>query len=239
MGASHGVSHEPDCAAHGDVVGFPRCTRFGEWGMNPAIPPILVEAGVVIRQFASLLDGQLGRVQHGDEVFAYRASVATRGAQLDTAVLSTIRAGVGLPHGFYAAAEVDLGGLTQVGAATTEMMSTGTLGTPALQQDRGFVVDSLGTIGLHGTSHTGGLGVELSGGLRAVSYSFESHYVSCVQSTSITAYAPIAEARVRGELWVTPWLTAGVTAGTSVIAQHAWMGGLYLGVHTRAFGGLP
>lgn len=70
-----------------------------------------------------------------------------------------------------------------------------------------------------------------------MSYSFQSNYLACEQATSITAFAAIVEARARGELWLSPWLTAGVTLGTSVIEQRAWMGGLYLGVHTRAFGG--
>jgi hypothetical protein len=117
------------------------------------------------------------------------------------------------------------------------MMSTGVFGTPDLHQERGFVFDTLGTVGVHGATRAGGLGVELSGGLRTVSYSFQSDYHTCEQATSITAFAPVAEARARGELWISPWLTAGVTIGTSVIEQHTWMGGVYLGVHTRAFGG--
>jgi len=86
-------------------------------------------------------------------------------------------------------------------------------------------------------SARGPLGMRTAGGVRAASYSFESSYHGCLQATSVTAVAPIAEARVRGELWVSPWLTAGLTAGASVLEKHAWMGGLYLGVHTRAFGG--
>ena len=73
--------------------------------------------------------------------------------------------------------------------------------------------------------------------MRTVSYSFQSSYHLCQQATSVMVFAPVAEARARGELWLSPWLTAGVTLGTSVLETHAWMGGLYLGVHTRAFGG--
>lgn len=231
------VVRETSCEDASDVIGYRRCTKFGAWAKNLRIPHVMIEGGVVVRQFGSLLDRQTGSVIHGNESFAYRVLAPAQGRPLDTAVLSTLRAGVGLPHGLYTAVEVDLGGLTQPGHASTEMMSTGSFGSPDLQQERGFVVDSIATIGVHGATHAGGLGAELSGGLRAVSYSFQSNYHACEQATSITAFAPIAEARVRGELWISPWLTAGAIVGTSVIEQHSWMGGVYLGVHTRSFGG--
>jgi hypothetical protein len=225
------------CEDASDVIGYRRCTKFGAWGKDLRIPHIVVEGGAVVRQFGSLLDSQTGSVIHGSESFAYRVLAQPRSRPVDTAVLSTLRAGIGLSHGVYTAVEVDLGGLAQPGRAATEMMSSGSFGSPELQQERGFVVDSLGTIGVHGATHAGGLGVELSGGMRAVSYSFQSNYHACEQTTTITAYAPIAEARARGELWLSPWLTAGVTVGTSVLEKNAWMGGVYVGVHTRSFGG--
>jgi hypothetical protein len=225
------------CEDKSEVVGYRHCTPFGAWATNLAIPHIVVEGGVIVRQFESLLGSQAGSVTHGTESFAYRVLTPPRTRLLDTAVLSTLRAGVGLPYGLYAAAEADLGGLTRPAHVATEMLSTGSLGSPDLAQERGFVVDSALAVGVHGQVHGGGLAVELAGGVRAASYSFESSYHGCLQPTSVTAVAPIVEARVRGELWVSPWLTAGLTAGTSVLDRHAWMGGLYLGVHTRAFGG--
>ncbi|HSS02352.1 MAG TPA: hypothetical protein VLM79_35075 [Kofleriaceae bacterium] len=232
-----GAAAAKRCEETSDVVGYRQCTRFGAWGMNPRIPHLVVEAGVVVRQFGTLLDGQINRYNHGAEAFAFRVLSLSPGRAIDTAVLSTLRGSLGLSHGLYAAAEIDLGGLTHAAHATTEMMSSGVLGTPDVRQDGGFVVDSLATVGFRGATHAGGLGVELAGGLRAVSYGFHSTYFDCIRPTSVMAYAPVAEARARGELWLSPWLTAGVTVGTSVLEQHTWMGGVYLGVHTRAFGG--
>lgn len=231
------VVREPSCEDESDIIGYRRCTKFGAWAKDLRIPHVVIEGGAIVRQFGSLLDRQTGSVIHGNESFAYRVLAQPQGRPLDTAVLSTLRAGVGLSHGLYTAVEVDLGGLTQPGRAATEMMTTGSFGSPDLQQERGFVVDSTATIGVHGATHAGGIGAELSGGLRAVSYSFQSNYHDCQQATSITVFAPIAEARVRGELWISPWLTAGATVGTSVLEQHSWMGGVYVGVHTRSFGG--
>jgi hypothetical protein len=237
-GGGHGSTSHNDCTDTSDVVGYRKCTAFGAWGRSLEIPHIIIEAGAVVRRFDSLLDGQTGTVAHGGESFAYRViAPAQHRRSLDTAVLSTMRAGVGLPHGLYSALEVDLGGLVQPDRATTEMTSTGAFGTPDVEQRGGFEVDSLAAVGVRGALRAGSIGVELAGGMRAVSYRFQSNYHDCQQSVSVTAYGPIAEARVRGELWVTPWLAAGVTAGTSMIERNTWIGGLYIGVHSRAFGG--
>jgi hypothetical protein len=242
-GGGHGGSHAgqlhttPACEDDSDVVGLRHCSKFGDWATDLGMPQIIIEAGAVVRRFASLLDRQTGTVTHGVESFSYRVLQTARSRPLDTAVLSSLRAGVALPHGLYTALEVDLGGLARPGATPTEMMSTGVFGSPDLRQDHGFIVDSVGAVGVHGTVGSGGLGVELAGGMRGVSYSFHSSYHDCEQSTSVRALAAIAEARVRGELWLGPWVTAGVTVGTSVLDRNSWMGGVYLGVHTRAFGG--
>lgn len=231
------VAAAPPCEDESDVVGYRQCKKFGTWATNPRTPHLMIEGGLAVRQFGSLLGSQTGNILHGNEAFSYRVVTPTQSRPVDTAVFSTIRGGVALSHGLYTALEVDLGALAQPGSAETEMMSTGLRGTPDLEQRRGFVVDSLATLGIRGASHAGGLGVELAGGVRTVSYSFHSSYLSCEQDTSVRAYGAIAEARARGELWVNPWLTAGVTVGTSLLERNTWMGGVYLGVHTRAFGG--
>lgn len=231
------VVADPVCEDTSEVVGYRRCKKFGAWGTDTRIPHVSFEGGVAVRQFGSLLDDQTGKVIHGSEGFLYRVVTPTESRPVDTAVFSTLRAGVGLSHGLYSALEVGLGALAQPGRAAAEMMTTGPLGSPELAQRRGFVVDTIATLGLRGTSGAGGLGVELAGGVRAASYTFHSSYFSCEQDVSVRAVGPLAEARARGELWVNPWLTAGVTLGTSLIERGMWVGGLYLGVHSRAFGG--
>ena len=237
-GYSHGAWYTVACEDTTDVVGLRHCSKFGAWSSNLRAPVIVIEAGAMLRQFPTLLDSQAGSVSHGVESFAYRVSQPTVRRALDTAVLSTMRISTALPRGLYTGLEVDLGGLTQTGQVGMEMMSTGVFGSPSLTQDRGFIVDTLGVVGARGTTGFGGLGVELAGGLRAVSYSFHSSYHGCEESTSVRALAPAAEARARGELWLGPWLTAGVMVGASILERSNWVGGLYLGVHSRAFGGV-
>jgi hypothetical protein len=46
----------------------------------------------------------------------------------------------------------------------------------------------------------------------------------------------VLEPRVRGELWLAPQLTLGAAAGAEISGQHAWMAGIYLGVHSHSYG---
>jgi hypothetical protein len=225
------------CDRDSDVVGFRRCSRFAAWAKSLEIPQIILEGGALVRRFPSLLGSQVGSVSHGAESFSYRMVQPAGVRRVDTALQASLRASVGLSRAVYAGLEVDLGRVRQPDDASAEMASTGVFGSPDLQPGHGLLVDSLGVVGVRAATGFGSLGVELAGGLRAVSYSFHSSYHDCQQATSINALGGVAEARARGELWLTPWLTAGATLGTSVLERNAWMGGLYLGVHSRAFGG--
>jgi hypothetical protein len=225
------------CESDSDVVGLRRCRRFAAWAKSLESPQIIVEGGALFRRFPSLLGSQLGSVTHGLESFTYRMVQPAGARRFDTAVLSSLRAGVGLSRAVYAGLEVDLGRVRQSGTVSAEAASAGVFGSPDLQPGHGLLVDSLGVVGVRAATGFGALGVELAGGLRAVSYSFHSSYHDCLQATSISALAAVVEARARGELWLTPWLAAGAMLGTSVLERNAWMGGVYLGVHSRAFGG--
>jgi len=225
------------CRNDSEVVGLRRCTRFAAWAKALEVPQIIIEAGAVVRRFPSLLGSQTGSVTHGAESFRFRMVQPAGVRRFDTALLSSLRASVGLSRAVYAGLEVDLGSVRPPDAATAEMSSSGVFGSPDLQPGHGLLVDSLGVVGVRAATGFGSLGVELAGGLRAISYNFHSSYHDCHESTSIAALAAVAEARARGELWLTPWLTAGVALGTSVLERNAWMGGVYLGVRSRAFGG--
>lgn len=236
-GAAGGSWHlHAGCSDDSDVVGFRRCTRFAAWAKSLEYPQIIIEGGALVRRFPTLLGSQIGSVTHGAESFTYRVVQPANIRRFDTALLSSLRASIGLSRAVYAGLEVDLGGVTQPGASA-EMASTGVFGSPDLRPGHGLLVDSLGIAGVRAGTGFGALGLELAGGLRAVSYSFHSSYHDCRQATSVGALAAVAEARARGELWLTPWLTAGAMLGTSVLERNAWMGGVYLGVHSRAFGG--
>ena len=47
----------------------------------------------------------------------------------------------------------------------------------------------------------------------------------------------VLEARVRGQLWLTPWFTIGGVYGSSLLDRNEWLGGIEIGVHTNSWGG--
>jgi hypothetical protein len=227
-------SSEPACVETSDVHGHRRCTPFGAWGRSARWPSLFVSAGTAMRRFASPLQTTDGTVTHDGESFRYRV-IAPERAALDTAVVAQIRAGVGLRHGFYGAIELEAGGLAE-GSTNPEMMSSGLLGTPEI---RGAGVAVLGgAIALGARIRMGVLDAGLEGvaGVRTLVYQYESHYLACETTSSITATTPVLEARGRAALWLTPFISLGVTAGRSVV-DDAWITGVHLGASTRAFGG--
>jgi hypothetical protein len=223
----------------GDITGYRTCTKFGEWATNTRLPHLFVEVGMNMRHFGNSLADTTQSVTHGSETFQYRVVMpAGPGVRnIDTAITSDARVGVGLGHGMYVALDGELGGLTDPARAGTEMMTTGTYGSPEIAQGTDMMMAGTGVFGARGTTKHGAFGVEMAAGARSVRYAFDSAYHDCNQTNTITTTKGIVEARARGELWLGPWITAGATIGTSVIEQGDWLAGVYLGVHSQAFGG--
>lgn len=133
-----------------------------------------------------------------------------------TALASAMRLGFALGRHAYAGVEGELGGAVangEMGAST-----------------RGTYVAGYGVLGLSAGASRATLAAELAAGVRDISDD---------SSDSMTVNTPsgVVEARVRGEVWLTPWVSAGATVGSSLIDRGDWMAGFYLGVHSRAFGG--
>jgi hypothetical protein len=176
-------------------------------------------------------------VTHGDETFTYRVVMPGARPALDTSVSWTARGTVGARH-LYGGVEVELGGIAKPGAAAAEMESTGAYGSPSLQQGSGIELGGYGVVGVRANSTRGVIGAELAGGVRTVSYQFDSSYHDCAQTSMIEDTRGVLEARVRGELWLSPWVAVGATVGASVIERDDWVAGIYMSAHSRAYGGL-
>lgn len=223
------------CVEDNDVVGYRQCTKFGAWSTNLRLPRFFVELGTNVRQFGSRLGSHTGTVSHGSESFSYRMVMPEAGG-LDTAVTSAMRLGIGMPHGLYAGLEGELGGISARGGAV-EMQTAGTFGLPQLDAATGMYLGALGIAGLRGTAGRATFGLEAAGGVRAERYRFASTYHNCETTSVIGVTEAVVEARARAELWLNPWVTAGVSLGTSVIERDNWLAGAYVGFHTRAFAG--
>jgi len=236
-GASPLVAQVDLCRDRVDVAGYARCKKFGAWGANLRFPSLIIELGTAVRQFASPLGERAGTISHGDESFSYRVIGPSSGARklpLDTAVVATLRVGVALRYGFYVAADAEVGALTD-GTARAEMTSSGVRGTPAIEQTSVAVLSGLGVAGVRARLGSLNLGVEAAGGFRTLTYNYDSKYHACEETMSITTGMTVLEARARAAVWVSPFVTLGATAGKSLI-DDSWVGGIYVGAHSRAFG---
>jgi hypothetical protein len=83
-----------------------------------------------------------------------------------------------------------------------------------------------GVLGAEHLSRFGSLGVELVSGWRGLRHGLGEDDVNTF----------VAEPRVRGQLRIADQVTAGAVAGATLGEQGAWMAGIYLGFHSRAFG---
>ena len=231
-------SSAPACVDETDIVGYRRCIKYGKWGSHGNTPLFVVELGTAMRTFASPLGEATGKLSHDQESFTYRVVGTPSGpdASPESALVTTARFGFGLPRGFYIAAEGELGGLVR-SSTRAEMTSTGMYGAPTVTPGGSLVFGALGVLGVRGDSRLGTFGVEVAGGVRSITYRYDSQYLACVDSTTQGVSSPILEARARAAFWLSPFVNVGATAGASVI-DRAWMAGVNLGFVTQAFGGL-
>jgi hypothetical protein len=186
-----------------------------------------------------MLADQQTHVTFGNETFAYRVVSPQPSMHLtDVAVTTDWRASVDIGHGLYAGLEAELGGLAAPGAAMTEMTSSGgAYGDPQLSQGHGVVFGYYGVFGIRGNAKSAAFSLEMAGGGRTVMYDFDTAYNAGSQSSTITATTGVIEVRARAEVWLDPWITGGLTVGTSVLDRGEWLTGMYFGIHSRAFGG--
>jgi hypothetical protein len=200
------------------------------------LPPISVELGTSMFQLTSPLTARSGTVTHGVDSFSYRV-VAPPQAESETAIVGTLRLGVGLGKTMYAGVEGNIGGLGSGGRVAAEMMSQAERGAPDMEATGVGVAGVLGVVGARTRVGRVDLGLEAAGGVRSLIYQYESHYLACETTTSIIESMPALEARGRAAVWVTPHVTIGASAGKSLL-DESWVGGLHVGVTSRVFGGL-
>lgn len=231
-------SSTPACVDDTDIVGYRQCTKYGKWGSNLRIPQMIIELGTGVRSFSSPLGTRNGTMTHEGTPFAYRV-VSPTGPESsnDVAMTMNMRFGFGSRIGLYVAADLELGKLVSTAGAHPEMIGSGTFGSPSITQSNAFMVSGLGVLGLRGGSGKRSYGIEAAGGARVVGYEYESRYLACQTEETLTATQSVLELRARASTWLTPFVSAGAMVGASVIDKGDWMGGIYLGVHTHAYGG--
>lgn len=228
----------PACVESSDVVGYRECTKFGAWSNRARGTPVFVEIGLAQRQFRSPLAAETGSITHGSESFSYRMVGPRPEARpaFETAAVMTARVGTGLGNGFFLAFDAELGGVLSP-QATPEMTSEGVFGRPDVESTQVVALNGLGVLGFQHRLGPVTLGGEAAAGIGSLHYGIHSSYHFCETDESIAVVTGLVEGRARASYAISPYVTLGATYGRSLV-DDAWMAGVQIGWHNRAFGGL-
>jgi hypothetical protein len=202
-------------------------------------PPALASpcSGMDTRTFTSPLSSRTSSVTHEDETFAYRVvgPEVQPDASREMGVAGQLRVTAPLRWGFYAGAELELGGV-ESSAVRADMMDVGTRGLPSITPGSAMMFSGVGVLGVSGrVSDRLDIGVEVAGGGRGVAYSFDSHYGACETSTSIIAGDIVGEGRVRGTAWLSAAMSLTLFGGRSFV-DDGMVGGVSLGFTNQPYG---
>jgi hypothetical protein len=208
--AAAGHNH---CQERSTTLGRRLCTRFGAWSGITRLPPITAEVTVGVRTLpappAASPAGAARATESGD---ASPAMMTAPGAGM--------RWSVGVGRGLYLGVGTEGGPIGVVASATADGL--GPVGFYAMGLVHGGLRRRIGRVQL---------AAELAVGAAIVPV-VES--VEPGQDPNTAANARLVlEGRVRADLWLNPWITAGAFAGTAVDGRGT-VGGLQLGLHIRA-----
>lgn len=111
-------------------------------------------------------------------------------------------------------------------AAGQHLYLGGEVETGRLMEYGSNLAGAYGVAGVRHANKFGALAVEMVGGWRSVRYELndEEHERA------------VLEPRIRGQVWISEQFALGAAAGATLGDQGAWMAGLYLGIHSHAFG---
>jgi hypothetical protein len=201
-----GFRDRDPCIEHTDLVGYRRCTEYGEWGSNLLDPYTFLDLGANTRHLTSRRRG-IARVigvptpPTGDSA---------------TVVTFDMRMGFAVNHIAYLALDTELGDFAAITPASSVTAS------------RDVYVDGKLVFGLRGSIPLAMVRAELAAGGRHIEYDGADRE---------PRNEAVLEARVRGEIWLSPWVTVGGVIGASLVTRDDWMAGLFIGIHTYSYAG--
>lgn len=234
-GGGDGVTYVtvPACEDSSDVVGYRRCSSYGSrWAIPEHLPALALELSSWTARI-DLADVEAGGTVHhsfGDD-YNYRVV----GADLGGSALANglkLRL-VGHHRGLYLGVE---GAVGHLGAdrRTTPMATSD--GLTAMTSSADTLVMGGAVLGIDRGYGRVSLGAEVMGGARGVVVEAKSVRGACETTDTTVVGHAVVEGRVRADVWLTPWITAGAYAGKDVLDGQT-SAGLSLGGHLRAFDG--
>lgn len=219
------------CVDANDVLGYKRCSRFGDWSRITNLRPISIELLSVIRSLRFEPVAIRGKTGLEGRDFRYQGTTGERSA---TSMGFGFRGTIDLASGVYAGAELEIGG-----AMTSQRVQVSSDVEPLKAWQRGYV-QGVGVLGVRDTIGETTVAAELAGGvlLTPVTAKYADDLESGDAHRTMLALIPrpAIEARVRAARWLSPWATIGAFAAAD-LAGAGYSAGLQLGLHLRAFDG--
>lgn len=221
----------PACYEVSDIVGYRQCTSYGAgWAIPEHLPALALELSTWTAR-VDLADVDVsGSIHHSTGPdYTYRVVGRDLGS---TALANGLKLRmVGHRGRVYAGLE---GAAAHLGSdQRTQMMADG-------MTELTSNADTLMMGGLViGVDHPVGrmtVGLEAFAGGRGVVVEATSHRGACETEDQRVVGHAVVEGRVRADVWLTPWLTAGGYAGKDAVTGQT-SAGLSLAGHLRAFDG--
>lgn len=228
--SSYSSVYVPPCEDGSNVVGYRTCSPYGSWAMMARMPKVSMEVGM----WSSMVDlsgiDVGGTMTHDDGTsYNYRVVGSELGNQADVV---GVRMRMAAHHrGLYLGLEGGIGGVVADDPTHQTPMDR-----VDLSSETGAV--AVGGVVLGGRVFAGRVsaGGEIMAGVRGVSVATTSTHGACIVEDIHWTGEPTVEVRARGDLWLTPWITAGAYLGRDALGGQT-SGGIDLGVHFRAFDG--
>lgn len=229
-GDSDSSDSTPSCINTTDIVGRSECKSFGDWDASHR-PRMRIGMGSSVSVFAAGDLSFAGRAEH-DHIMTYR--VVNRQPETSSdAIATTLDSWITAPvsRHLYIGAAFSVGAVSLPDTVPTDV--------------NGLTVETNGAMylsfgGLAGVSVPVGP-VTLRGeallGHRVVVLGVETRHEDCVESSSVHDGQWMVRPQVALEAWLTPRMSAGITASTDAFRDRDVSGGVFLQVHTQAFDG--
>lgn len=230
-GSSSSSESAPPCVDATDVNGYRTCAHYGGWGLAARLPALSFELQTWSAQ-VDLADVDVGGTIHHDYGPDYNYRVVGKDLGGDALAVGVKARILGHRRGLYGGVEAGVAGV-----AADEVDQMAASDGSAMFAPRVTMLFTTGAVvGVERGFGRISLGSELMAGVRGVTVSAESHRGACETIETDVAVRGVVEARVRADVWLTPWVTVGAYAGRDVFGSQS-TAGLGLGGHLRAFDG--
>jgi hypothetical protein len=169
---------------------------------------VLVEGGTIVRSFDNPV---------------------TESSEPDLGMMFSWRVGVTYRQ-VYLAVEGEVGGSVSTDGTAARDLGMQVLGESP-HHSHLTVVQGVFIAGARATHGRSVFGVELAAGGRRVDYTFATLEQHGDELPWVSGDSKVVEARARAGYWLTPFLSAGVSLGSSLY-DHSWMGGFHVQIQT-------